>query len=233
MKRIYFLGILFTVLVLNSKAQIEKEVFNGDFTGVRCKGTATYKLVPADTNKVIVFTDDEEVFDFIDIGVKGHMLVIDLTDKNVNVSKLFEKVVVKVFFKELDHVVMEGAGKLESVGPIISPQIVADLRGTGKLEIEVECDVLEAAMRGTSVFTATGKADNVIVRVEGVGGFFGKHLEAGVVDVKVDGVGNATVNASNELKAPVNGVGSIKYLGSPEEKDFDINGVGSIKAYEE
>ncbi|MCG8698648.1 MAG: DUF2807 domain-containing protein, partial [Bacteroidales bacterium] len=148
------------------------------------------------------------------------------------ITKLFEKVTVKIFYKEIDHVIMDGGGSLESVGPIISKQLIANLRGTGRLEIEVECDYFEALMRGTSMFTVSGKTEHAIANVKGMGSIMAKDLIASNVNITVDGVGSSTVYASENLEATLNGVGSIKYLGNPKEKDFDVNGLGSIQPYE-
>ncbi len=65
--------------------------------------------------------------------------------------------------------------------------------------------------------------------MEGVGSYEGYELLSTDMNVTVSGVGGAKVRASGTLTATLNGVGSIRYKGDPENKNFNTNGIGSIK----
>ena len=210
-------------------AQDEKIIYRGEFEGVRCRGMATFQLIPSDSGYVSLISSDDEIQNYITVTEQGSVLNVDVVKKNVNITKILEKVIIKIYFVELNHVVMEGAGMLETVGPIITDQLIAAIRGTCVVEMEVECSDLEVKVTGTSELTIAGKAKHALINVEGIGSYNGKKLEAEVVDVKLEGIGNAVVNATYELKAKLSGVGTIEYVGDPDEKDFNIDGVGNIK----
>lgn len=94
------------------------------------------------------------------------------------------------------------------------------------MNIDVECSGFFGNMLGTGALYVKGRPNNGFVRVEGVGGY---ELLCSNMDVTVSGIGSAKVYASKVLTATLNGVGSIKYKGDPETKNFDTNGIGSIK----
>lgn len=214
-------------------AQHTQLLYKGEFTGVKCRGLASFQLLPSDSSYIEVSTSDEEIPDYISIYENGSLLSIDVTKKNADLSKLFEKVLIKIYFKELDHIVMEGAGTIETIGPVISERLTANISGTGKIDLELECDDFETTIFGTSVLTTSGTAKHAIVRIEGIGTYNGKDLKCEFVDVKIEGVGTAIVNAEYELKAHLTGVGNVQYVNEPKEKDFSIDGVGNIKKYDE
>lgn len=232
MKNIKLLLFVLLTVTLSLKAQEEKVIYSGNFDGLRCRGLATFKLIPSDSNYVTMLAADEELQEYISIAKQGSVLNIDVIKKNANLSKLLDKLIIKVYFVDIEHLVMEGAGKLETVGPIMSERLIAAIRGTCVVDLEVECVDFEVNIAGTSELTVAGTSKHALVNVEGIGSYKGEGLESELVDIKLEGVGYAVVNATYELKAHLSGVGTIEYLGDPREKDLDVDGVGSIRKRE-
>ncbi len=54
-------------------------------------------------------------------------------------------------------------------------------------------------------------------------------LVAREVEIGISGAGDATVHATESLKARVSGVGNITYYGDPEHKRTKVSGLGHIK----
>jgi hypothetical protein len=52
---------------------------------------------------------------------------------------------------------------------------------------------------------------------------------ARVVDVHIEGAGKARVNATESLKAWIEGAGVITYSGEPKTVEKTIDGIGRIK----
>ncbi len=81
--------------------------------------------------------------------------------------------------------------------------------------------------KGASAVNASGKADNLTATIEGAGALKATSLEAKSATVSLKGASSAEVNAVNELKASIEGVGSIKYKGNPKVTK-QIKGLGSV-----
>ena len=229
MKKYFIITLAFISLSLSGQEQ--KIINTGEFTGVRCQGAATWELIPSNECKLIIKSDNPDVYKYIHAEVQGNILVINTTEKNKRVSKLFNSVEFLIMFKEIDVIALEGAGKIISIDTIKSELITASLKGSGKLDLLIDCKSFESEIKGTSMFKVKGKANHTIIDVGGVGGFSGLEFVSESVNVKVDGVGSAYVHATEELTAVLNGVGSIKYLGSPSQKDIKVSGVGTVKPY--
>ena len=66
-----------------------------------------------------------------------------------------------------------------------------------------------------------------MVSIKGAGAISAGGLKAKRGKVTVEGAGQVTVHASDELDAEVSGAGMIWYIGSPKLKS-NVNGVGMI-----
>jgi len=220
-------------IVLNLVAQEKKEISVSSFNSVKFEGSAKFVLVPSGSPKVVIESKKPDVFDYIDIHNEGSTLVVSATGKNKNVTKLFKSVTVYVYFASLQDIAMSGAGSVKCQKPFSAGNLTATLRGTGNMDLDVKCSVFTGNMYGTGSRNVQGTAGKAVIDVDGVGGFSGYGLVAKDVDVVVSGVGGAKVHATHKLKAKLNGVGSIRYKGDPEIKDFDTNGLGNIKKAKE
>ena len=102
MKRNFILILLiFFILPVSLSAQEEITLYKGDFDGIRCRGMATYKLLPSDSNYVTLTTNNREMLDYIAVQEQGSVLNIDVTKKNANLSMIFEKVIIGIMFTTL------------------------------------------------------------------------------------------------------------------------------------
>lgn len=217
------------LFVFESNAQEQKEITVESFNKVKFEGSAQWVLIPSDEEKVVILSKSDDVFGYIDVNHKGSELVVSTTDKNKNITKLFKSVTIKVYFKSINSVYLSGVGSVTSEGEISASKLTATLKGTGDMNINVQCSEFFGNMQGTGGLNVKGKTENGLVRVEGVGGFDGYELICSNMDVTVSGVGGAKVFASEKLTATLNGVGSIGYKGDPETKNLNTNGIGSIK----
>ncbi len=223
------LSLTVLLFVCTSNAQEQKETKVESFNKVKFEGSAQWVLIPSDEEKVIILSKNEDVFNYIDINQSGGTLTVSTTDKNKNITKLFKSVTIKVYFKSIESVFLSGVGSVNTEDKIVTSKFTATLKGTGDMNLDIECSDFVGNMQGAGSLYVKGNAKSGLVRVEGVGGFDGYELLCSNMDVTVSGVGGAKVYASKVLNATLNGVGSIKYKGDPETKNLDTNGIGSIK----
>lgn len=230
-------NILVVTLVLffgyQINAQEEKEIKIGSFNEVKFEGSAQWVLVPSDEEKVVILSKSEDVFDYINVHESANVLTINTTDKNKNITKLFKSVTIKVYFKSINSVYLSGVGTVTAEKRIIAKELTATLKGTGNMNINIQCSEFVGNMYGTGGLNVIGKTSIGMVRVEGVGSFDSYKLECANMNVTVSGVGGAKVYATEIITATLNGVGSIKYKGNPKTKNLNTNGIGIIKNEED
>ncbi|HLY26048.1 MAG TPA: DUF2807 domain-containing protein [Aggregatilineales bacterium] len=102
------------------------------------------------------------------------------------------------------------------------------LDGSGNVTISgLAASNFSATINGSGGITAQGKADNLIVNVNGSGSFDGKALSATTATVNDSGSGNVVVQVSDKLNATVSGSGSVRYIGNPTVNS-NVNGSGSV-----
>ncbi len=227
--KVLVITVLFLFFVPFINAQEQKEVDVAPFNQVKFEGSAKWVLIPSATAKVVLESSKEDVFDYINVNNEGNTLVISTTDKNKNITKLFKSATINVYFTSINSVALSGAGSVRCKGPFSADELTATLRGTGNMYLDLNCSKFTGNMNGTGSLDVKGTADKAVVRVEGVGGFSGYNLITKDMDVTVSGVGGAQVHATGRLTATLNGVGSIRYKGDPDSKNFDTNGLGNIK----
>ncbi len=218
--------IFFTITIF---AQETKEINVDPFTKIKLEGSAQWELIPSDEHKVIIESKSADVFNYIDVENKGNTLIVSTTEKSKNINKLFKSVVIKIYFESIEDISLGGVGSITMSESFSTTHMVASLRGTGSMDLNINCSDFTGNIYGTGSLTIVGNSTISTIRVEGVGNFDGYDFTTSTTTVTVSGVGGAQVSASNSLTATINGVGSIKYKGDPETKNFNSNGLGSIK----
>jgi len=231
--KILLLSFLTFAFATNIISQETKEIKVPAFSQVKFEGAAHWVLIPSDNERVEIETNNAEIFNYVEIENNGNLLIIYTVDKSKDITKLFRYVTIRVYFKSINNIKLSGVGSVLMKESNSVPEVTATLRGTGSMTLAVDCDDFYSNMFGTGSMEVSGIAKKSLVRVEGVGGFHGSKLKTQDTDVTVSGVGSAMVNASRNLTATINGVGSIRYTGNPGNKNFNSNGLGSIREMNE
>lgn len=105
----------------------------------------------------------------------------------------------------------------------------AVLNGAGDVSIEsAQGDPLRLALQGAGNLVASGDVPNLLAAINGAGNADLRNLRARSATVSVNGAGTLIVNASDVLNASVNGVGTIRHVGTPGALTTKVNGVGRI-----
>jgi hypothetical protein len=102
--------------------------------------------------------------------------------------------------------------------------------GVGSVKASnLDSESLSVSISGAASGRIAGRSDNLSITVSGTGSLNAAELKAKRAKVVVSGVGDVTVNVSDELDARVSGTGTIWYIGSPPRLETRVSGVGSIK----
>lgn len=201
-------ALLLASLLLASSAYADEQ--SRDLPGFKTiKSKSAFNLsVEVGKPQSIVIKGNEKFIATVSTEVIGDELIITSRDKhNIKIS---DSAQVIITVPELTKVKMEGVGAT-SLNKLSGPRFELYYEGVGKLE-------------------ANGKVKAFTLRAQGVGLVDTKDLQAEQVDVRVEGVGAVKVNASDSLRASVQGIGSLTYYGHPRTVSRSVDGIGSVSA---
>jgi hypothetical protein len=179
----------------------------GDFDSIRVRGSARLRITVGEPAALEV-EGHEETLRRLDTEVDGGTLQIRTGRKEWSFPGGGTQLVIKVNVPRLESLRLEGGNDVRIEG----------LDG-GDMAINVE---------GAANLKATGRIDDLVVRLSGAGRADLRNLIAKDAKVTVDGVGSVHVNATESLDATMNGVGAILYSGTPREVNTAMHGVGTI-----
>ena len=107
-----------------------------------------------------------------------------------------------------------------------------DLTGSGNfVGTGMNSQTTEVTIGGSGNVKLLGTTSKLDIEVIGSGSFKGLEFNSKDTEVKISGSGQAKVVAIENLKARVNGSGTIVYKGNPENVNTKTNGSGKIKRY--
>jgi hypothetical protein len=88
---------------------------------------------------------------------------------------------------------------------------------------------IEIENGGAASIVVAGRAGHETIELNGAGKIDATGVDAKDVEVDNNGVGLVEVRASGSLEMNVNGVGVIRYAGSPSHVESHVNGIGRIQ----
>ncbi len=173
------------------------------FSSLEISGAYEVRVIMGDEYKVHISADDN-LIPLIRTKVKNSTLKI-YSKKNLRPR---EEIVITVTTKELESIESSGASEITAT--------------------DIDCSRFSVSLSGAGGIILSGKTDILDISMSGAGNIDSKNLISDDVYISVSGVGDATVYASNILKAEVSGVGNIEYVGNPSKVSSNVSGVGSI-----
>jgi hypothetical protein len=169
---------------------------------------------------------EENLLPYIETSVEGNHLTIRTSPGTAITSTQGMRYVVTV--KELNAVTLSGAGTITSSG-LNAKQLNLTLNGFGTIHFkDLDARSVNVVMNGMGTVSASGRADEVVARVNGTGSVNLPELKTQRAAVTISGLGNATVWAVEQLDANFNGAGTVSYYGSPNTRQTS-NGIGSLR----
>jgi hypothetical protein len=131
--------------------------------------------------------------------------------------------------KKLRHLEVGGLVRT-TAQQIETDNLWLQLSGAGSVNIgNLKTKNLEVALPGTGRITLIGTALEQKVTVKGAGEYYAPKLESKKVKLTMQGVGNATVWATEDLDVTIHGVGKVSYYGDPNVKS-KISAVGTLNS---
>ncbi|HTE41844.1 MAG TPA: head GIN domain-containing protein [Steroidobacteraceae bacterium] len=176
------------------------------FDAVELRGAAEV-VITLGSAPSLQISGTERALKSIDVHVGGHTLDIDAAKG-------------RSWFGE--------TGRLKIV--ITAPTLTKlESNGAGEIRIDgFNGGDVDLEFAGAHDVVATGVVDKLKIELSGAGSADFLKVVAREADVTVNGAGNIELNTTESLRAEVNGVGAVRYLGDPQKVDSDLHGLGTI-----
>lgn len=232
MKLIRILIVL--VLVAGTTQTFAKSIEDRHLTGfhaVNVSGSFDVIITQGPTESVKVEAPADVIREVL-TDVKGGTLNIHNKD-HVSWGNIFgnKKIVVYVSIKDVTGISLTGSGDVSFKGGINANSLRIQLTGSGDLGGRINAKYLEGSVTGSGDVKLSGHADDQKVNVTGSGDYTAGDLSTINTMVSVGGSGDASVNASESLKASVTGSGDIHYSGHPKNVAKSKTGSGDINGH--
>ena len=195
-----------------------------DFDGLRIAGNFEVILEEGDQPNVQVNTD-ENLLDFIDTEVSAGILRVTQEKKLISKSKI--RIIIS--FQELNEIRAMGAALIKNEDYLRSEDLEIIMEGAGAVDLKIISDKLKVELSGAGVISLAGEVQKQELNLMGAGKLEAFDLDSKECDVSVGGLGGAEIYVTEKLNATIEGVGSIKYDGQPEDINTEIKGLGRIK----
>lgn len=166
---------------------------------------------------------DEENFRHIDVQSDSESLSLKIKKQHFD----FDELVLYITFKDLDKLVIQGGMNLETKGYIDLKDFYLRVEGGANIEMNMKAQSLKVIGEGGVKFEFNGIVDELNASISGAGYLDATDLKTKRVDCRIEGVGAASVFATESLNATIAGVGKIRYKGDP--KVFKkVEGIGLV-----
>lgn len=191
----------------------EKEV--SGFSGVTLAAAGNLIIDVGSAEELRIEVDDNLVQQY-EADVESKMLTIKLKD-GAQVEPT-EEVNFYLTVKELDTIVVTGAGSVEVESAVRAGQFSVDLSGAGDITMAgLNADSLNVEISGAGSFEIdAGWVNEQTVVLSGAGDYMAEEMQCGTASIEITGAGSATVWVATQLEVAGTGTGTVEYVGKPE-----------------
>jgi hypothetical protein len=141
----------------------------------------------------------------------------------------YDEFSVHISVLDLNSVVLNGSGTIETENTITSEDVYVALPGSGNIELEIDCNMVDAELEGSGNITLQGTTDREVLYLSGSGNIRAFGMVSNMSEVTISGSGNCEVFVEEELDVLISGSGSVTYLGNPPVVNTRITGSGTVR----
>jgi hypothetical protein len=223
---------------------ITKTVDVANIDSVSLEGIGNVYIEQGDTESLSIEAEDN-IMPLLVTRVNGNELVLTTQpNQNINPTK---PVVYNLTVKDLNALSLKGSGNI-TAEPIQSDKMDLSLQGSGNIKLKelnagdlsMELDgsgnididqlttgTIRSSVNGSGDIQLAGTADSQDISFSGSGNYRAGDLESDSVQVDIPGSSDITVWVNKDLKANIDGSGTIRYYGKPTVNQTG-NGSGKL-----
>jgi hypothetical protein len=142
-----------------------------------------------------------------------------------------KRFVVHIALPTITAITIQGSGDVAGLDVFEVDHLDLDLKGSGDLKLGVEAQSISARIKGSGDMELQGNCGSLSASVHGSGDLDAGSLVCAEVNALVQGSGDITVHATDQLTARVQGSGDIRYKGEPAQFEKQVNGSGDIQRW--
>ena len=203
--------LVFLLAITSSFAQriIDREV--GEFREIKVFDLIEVNLIQSDENRILIKGDN--VYDIKFTNADGVLKLRMELEKKFTGEDTF----IEVYYTKLDVIDANEGARIISNATITQEHI--ELRAQEGAEIRVGLEVEDADIRAVTggIVTASGLANNQVIRINTGGVFEGRELRTQYSDIRIWAGGEAALCAAQAVDMEIRAGGDVYVYGNPEE----------------
>ncbi len=199
----------------------------GGFDSVQVDGAGQIIILQGEEESLEIQAEDN-IIDRLTSEVQGNTLVLGYRDSVWRNSIIpTKRIIYTLTIDDLSEITINGAADLE-IDSLETGALALTINGAGQVTIDqLSAESLNVKIAGTTDMTIAGQVTQQLVSIEGAGNYKAGDLQTSTTSIEIDGLGSATVWASENLDISIDGGGNLRYYGSPNVTQ-EINGFGDI-----
>jgi len=209
---------------LVSSAQTTRKL--ATFSGIAVGGNLTVQLIPGQEEKIVITMisgDEEEIKSDIENGV----LKLKVKYKIMGSSKTRAKV--DVHYRSLSSIETSAGSSLKSTVPLTKKEMKLEASSGSRMTVELKAEVVTIDASSGASISVSGSCKNLEVDASSGASIKGENLSALAVKAEGSSGANITVWAAEKLSGDASSGATIRYKGSPTQKQIHTSAAGSIK----
>lgn len=207
---------------------VSKEYPISSFLRLHIAVKGVTELIQSQEEKVVVEMD-ENLLEYFSAANSGRTLYV-ATEGTLR-KPVFTHARVKIYFRQIDHLVIrcEG-GEVRSPMPIIL-QSPLDLlvQSEGDVNLNIQAPQLKVMLQMQGNMTLSGDCGEVEIKTQSQGNLMARGLFASELKLKNSSQGNIEVFADKKIWIKHHGMGTIHYYGDAQLMDVTQWGQGEVK----
>lgn len=226
-------GTLFLFLLFLSTSVMAQEEDNNwssrdyqieDFSSIYLHGG--YKVFLQQGNKpaLTVKTSNADVFDHLKVENRGDELSLVMKEDFIT----YKRIRLYITFTDLEEIKVEGGLKLDSDGYLDLDDLLLSVEGGASVDLQIKAKDVKLVGQGGILVDLEGVANSLTLKLSGAGHVDADELKTQDANIDIEGVGTASVYATDRLHAKIEGVGKVSYKGNPRVTE-DIEGLGAVR----
>jgi hypothetical protein len=226
----FYLGVLLSMLFssCNSTSSRADNTYDGQqyglnsFDRIKLSGAYVVDIVQGEEASLTVKAserDHRETRAWVEDG----MLYVKSRNKNLSTKEIK----LEISVKELKRLWVEGGVNLATVGYLELDSLDLLFQGGANVNFKTKANIVKVKAEGGVNIVLEGVANELIAITEGAGNIDADQLQVKIATCRVSGIGNATVYATEELNATIEGIGRIGYRGEPVVTK-QVSGLGVV-----
>lgn len=199
------------------------------FNAINFSTWGKVNVIQGDQESLNISGPDNLVPEIETMVQNGTLIIKNRSNFTINPLNSQNPLVFTIVVKELTSLDVSGAGDVQ-VESLSTSSLTIDMSGAGKItQNQLATDNLRVDLSGVGSIIITGEAKKATIVLSGVGSVDSPDLKITTADIKVSGMGGATLWVTDQLNGEISGAGSVSYYGNPQLQT-NTSGVGSFKA---